>query len=115
MESLARVIAFAILLAAMPVTAAAQEVEIVLGKAAAAMNGTNVKSVRFSVAGSGYEVKAGTSPSTWAHIRIESETREVDFQRPALQRGNRLITIDSPWEDQYELWTTPQAFLKGAI
>src|SRR5262245_2513261 len=113
-NSTARIAVFALALSGLPITTSAQEVEAVLAKAASTMNPMAAKTIRFSVAGSGYEVRPAADPSTWRHTRVSSETRELDLERPAFREGDHLITTESPWEEQFELWTIPQAFLKGA-
>jgi hypothetical protein len=78
------------------------------------MNKANVKSLRFTVSGSGYEVGPDRSPSTWKHITIANEKRELDTERATLLKGDRVINVDSPWQGQFELWGILQMFLKGA-
>src|SRR5215813_1066991 len=106
-------IALGVCLAAAPADSA-QEIEELLHKTAVATGSSGVKTVRFSVAGTGYEVGPGTDPSRWTHVRIEHEIRELDLEHLTLRIGNHLVDTNSPWEQQIELWSTPEAFLKGA-
>jgi hypothetical protein len=109
-----QIVVFAFCLTAMTTTAFAQEVKAVLSRAANAMAKANLKTLRFAVAGTGYEVGPEPNPSTWKHITIASQRLELDAERPALRKGDRLITVDSPWAEQFELWSIPQMFLRGA-
>jgi hypothetical protein len=107
-------IAFAVIwLLLAPMASPAQEVDAVLGKAATALGAGNLRTLKFSIAGSGYEVARG-APSTWKHIKIDAEIRQVDITLPSLQRGSRVINAGSSWEDQIELWAVPQVFVKSA-
>jgi len=109
-----QVIALAFYLIGMAPSGNGQEVRVVLSKAAGAMNKANAKSLRFTVSGSGYEVGPDRSPSTWKHITIANEKRELDTERAALRKADQVINADSPWQEQFEMWSIPQMFLRGA-
>src|SRR5262245_41091854 len=98
---------------ATPVTGFAQEVRELLTRSAAMMEKFDLTTIRFSIAGSGYEVKAGTAPSDWKRLPV-SETRKLDLKSTVLEKRSGVASANSPWEDQYELWALPQAFLKAA-
>src|SRR5262245_19696713 len=101
--SFCRLIIVGILLAVVP-HAAAQEPDPVLAKASSVMGSSRVKSLRFSVAGSGYEVGPDKNPSTWKHIQIGTRMLEIDVDKLSLSKDGRIVTTESPWQEQFDLW-----------
>jgi hypothetical protein len=121
-----------ILLAAFPVAAGAQDASAVLVAVQKAMGGQLPASIHVSGAGSGYQPGKGEQPPA-GHFRIESYSQQIDLSQPvvseklvrlerpaaggqpARQTETRQAKVDSPWRDQYLLWTTPYGFLAGAL
>ena len=98
-----------------------------LANAEKAMGASNLKTVQYSGAGSSAGIGQNRNPSAnWPLVRVTSYVREFDFSVPAsraqivrLQDGNQqkqdqTILSTAPWGQQYDLWLSPFAFLKGA-
>ncbi len=104
-----------ILLAALPATSQAQDLNTVINNVTKAMGSANLKTIRYSGSGSSYT--DGTD-AVW----VKSYTRDLDLGVPASrvqivrEKGTetRNITADAPWSKQYELWTNPWEFVRAA-
>jgi len=104
-----------ILLAALPASSQAQDLNTVINNVTKAMGSGNLKSIRYSGSGSSYT--AGKD-ALW----VKSYTRDIDLGVPASrvqivrEQGTetRDVGTDAAWSKQFELWTNPWTFLKGA-
>jgi hypothetical protein len=104
-----------ILLAALPATSQAQDLNTVINNVTKAMGTANLKTIRYSGSGSSY--KAGKDV-----VWVKSYSRDIDLGVPVSrvqiirEQGTETQNIgtDAPWSKQFELWTNPWAFLKGA-
>jgi hypothetical protein len=104
-----------ILLAALPATGQAQDLNTVINNVTKAMGTANLKTIRYSGSGSTYT--AGKDVA-W----VKSYTRDIDLGVPTSraqivrEHGTETqnIAADAPWSRQFELWTNPWMFLKGA-
>ena len=104
-----------ILLAALPASSQAQDLNTVINNVTKAMGSGNLKSIRYSGSGSSYT--AGKD-AVW----VKSYTRDIDLGVPASrvqivrEQGTetRDVGTDAAWSKQFELWTNPWTFLKGA-
>jgi len=111
-----------ILLAALPLTAWAQDAKTVLSKAAKAMGAENLRTLQYSGSGSTYDEKG-------QHIQLKSYSRQIDLNAttssvrmtrvlgtpPADQTLNETVAASSPWNAQFDFWISPYGFLKGAM
>jgi hypothetical protein len=111
-----------ILMAALPATSQAQDINSVIHNVIKAMGSENLKTIRFSASGSSYI--SGKDRSY-----VKSYTRDIDLNTPATriqmvsekgtppteQKENQNIATDAPWSNQYELWTYPWEFVKAAV
>jgi hypothetical protein len=109
------------LLAALPATSQAQDLNIVLNNVTKAMGSAILKTIRFSGSGSTY-----ADGKYVAYLK--SYTRDIDLNTPATrvqmvreegkppadQQESWNIAGDAPWTKQFELWTSPWEFLKAA-
>jgi len=120
-KKLAQLIVWMILLAALPATSQAQDLNTVINNVLKATGAGNLKTIRYSGSGSSYT--AGKDV-----VWMKSYTREIDLSvptskvqivrqqgTPAESRDNQNIGTDAPWSKQYELWTNPWAFAKAAV
>ena len=104
-----------ILPAALPASSHAQDLNTVINNVTKAMGSGNLKSIRYSGSGSSYT--AGKD-AVW----VKSYTRDIDLGVPASrvqivrEQGTetRDVGTDAAWSKQFELWTNPWTFLKGA-
>ena len=109
----------AILMAALPVTASAQNAKTILGAVMKAMGAENLNTIQYSAAGS-----SGNGESL---LRIKSYKRELDFktsssrteivrvQNDMDQAQSQTIHPTSAWDTQSDIWLSPHGFLKGAL
>jgi hypothetical protein len=111
-----------ILLAALPATGQAQDLNTVIINVLKATGAGNLTTIRYSGSGSSYT--AGKD-AVW----IKSYTRDIDLSvlsskvqivrqqgTPAVDsREDQNIGTDTPWSKQFELWTNPWAFANAAI
>lgn len=87
-------------------------------------------SLRVTAAGSAYVPGAGDAGER-QHMRLQALSQELDLAAPRFsetavivdtragakepaRKTSRVAGADSPWTDQYALWTTPAGFLAGA-
>ena len=127
---------FAILAAWAAPAARAQDAKGVLSNASKAMGADGVKSVQYS--GTATEFAFGQAvnvSSPWPGFAEKSYTRTVNYETPAWhvdrvladippnRRGGGLppapaqtvvISANTPWAQQVDLWMTPYGFLKAA-
>ena len=106
-----------------------QDAKSVLALAAKAMGVENLKTLQFTGSGSAAALigQNVTPTSGWPTVRVKSYTRQLDLdamsssvQSVRVQGTtdtpfNQVINATSPWSQQYDLWVTPYAFLKGAM
>lgn len=130
-------LAFAVLI---PAGAAAQDAKTIVENAVKAMGAGNLGSVRYSGSGFTYASGQAVNPSSpWPKFNLKSYERVIDFdaggaeqtmvrtqaenpprgggQQPIIgeQSQNALIGFKDPWATQFEVWITPEGFLKGAL
>ena len=117
----AHLLVLIILLAALPATGQAQDLNTVINNVTKAMGSANLKSIRYSGSGSSY---TGGKNAVW----VKSYTRDIDLSAPSSRvqivrdqgassgdtTESQNVGTDAPWSKQFELWTNPWAFLKGA-
>jgi len=110
-----------ILLAALPATSQAQDLNTVINNVTKAMGSANLKTVRYSGSGSSYQSGKDVSwvKSYTCEIDLSVPLSRVQIVReqgtpPADAKETLNIGADAPWSKQFELWTNPWAFLKGA-
>ena len=109
------VLVLMILLAALPAFSQAQDLNTVINNVTKAIGSANLKTIHYSGSGSSY---TGGKEAVW----VKSYTRDIDLGVPESREQivrpqgteSRNVSIDAPWSKQYELWTNPWAFLKGA-
>jgi len=92
-----RPFAFAILLAAFPVTGWAQDAKAILSKAAQAMGTENLRTLQYSGSGSSYDDKG-------QHATLNTHSNRLDLN----------ATPSGDWDTQLEFWLSPYGFLRGA-
>ena len=93
-----------------------------------AMGVGSVKTISYSGAGSNAGIGQNQNPGAgWPLVRVKSYTREIDFGAPASrvqmvrvqngadQKQDQTVQANAPWGQQYDVWVTPVAFVKGAI
>jgi glyoxylase-like metal-dependent hydrolase (beta-lactamase superfamily II) len=120
---------------------AAQDAQTVIAKASHAIGAYTVKSVQYTGTGFDYAFGQAANPgSPWPKFIEKSYTRVIDFDAPAsrvdrvrLQGENPprggggqpivgeqtqtqtiIVTPDTPWAQEAEIWTTPHGFLRAA-
>ena len=111
----AHLLVLMILLAALPATGQVQDLNTVINNVTKAMGTANLKTIRYSGSGSSYT--AGKDV-TW----VKSYRCDIDLSVPAsrVQIVREQVTetqnvgTDAAWSKQFELWTNPWTFLKGA-
>jgi hypothetical protein len=105
-----------ILLTALPAISQAQDLNTVINNVTQAMGSSNLKTIHYSGSGSSY---TGGKNAAW----VKSYVRDIDLgattSRAQIIRDqgtpeSQNISIDAPWSKQFELWTNPWMFLKGA-
>lgn len=105
-----------------------QDAKSIVATAAKAMGAENLKTVQLSGSGSAAAgIGQNVNPNAgWPTVRVKSYTRQLDLdamassvqsvrvQNNADVPANSVIAANAPWTQQYDLWITPYAFLKGA-
>lgn len=132
--------AVALVGALLPVGATAQDAKTVVRNAAKAMGAENLGSVRYSGSGFNYALGQAVNPtSPWPKFNVKTYERVIDFdaggalqtmvrtqgenpprgggQQPLIgeQSQTLLTSFHQPWASQFEIWITPEGFLKGAL
>ena len=106
-----------VLLAALPATSQAQDLNTVINNVTKAMGSANLKTIRYSGSGSSY---AAGKDVTW----VKSYRRDIDLSGPSTRiqivrdQGippvDQSIGADATWSKQFELWTNPWMFVTAA-
>jgi glyoxylase-like metal-dependent hydrolase (beta-lactamase superfamily II) len=104
-----------------------QDASATVGVVAKAMGAENLKTIQLTASGSAAGIGQNVNPTSgWPTVRVKSLTRQIDLdalasnlqsvrvQNNADAPFNQVISASSPWAQQYDLWITPYAFLKGA-
>ena len=129
------------LAAAMVWTASAQDARTVIATASKAMGVDTLKTVQFSATGWDFALGQAPNPgSPWPKFIEKSYTRAINFETPAskvdrvrmqgenpprgggqqpvageqTQTQTILVSADTPWAQQLEIWMTPHGFLRAA-
>jgi len=113
-----------------PVPPPPTDAKSVLAAVEKAMGAASVNTIQYSGSGSNAGIGQNRNPQAdWPLVRVKSYTREVDFgatgspasrvQTVRIQGGNeqkqdQTIAPGAPWGQQFDVWLTPYAFLKGA-
>jgi len=135
------VVVFATLLSAFLGSAAAQDAKTVIADASKAMGVDALNTVEYSATGFDFALGQAYSPSSpWPKFIEKTYTRAIDFRTPAskvdrirLQGENPprgggqqpvigeqpqsqtiIVTANTPWVQQLEIWMTPHGFLRAA-
>jgi len=111
--------------------AAPQDAKTVLANVAKAMGAETVKTIQYTGSGSNAGIGQNRNPGAdWPLVRVKSYTREFDYNTPgapasraqlvrvqggAEQKQEQIIPPTAPWGQQYDVWLSPFAFLKGAM
>ena len=125
----------------LPGVAAAQDAKAVLGDASNAMGVATLNTVEFSATGLDFVFGQAYNPSSpWPRFINKSYTRTIDFRIPAskvdrvrLQGENPprgggqqpvigeqpqsqtiIVTANTPWVQQLEIWMMPHGFIRAA-
>src|SRR5688572_6847104 len=131
-------IAFVIIATAVP---SAQDAKTVIAAASKAMGADELKTIQYSATGFDFVLGQAYNPSSpWPKFINKSYTRAIDFQVPASRvervrlqgenpprgggqqpvRGEQpvnqtiIVSANTPWAQQLEIWMTPYGFLKAA-
>ena len=129
------------LAAALAWTASAQDARAVIGSASKAIGVDTLKTVQFSASGMDFALGQAPNPaSPWPKFINKSYTRAINFETPASRvdrvrvqgenppRGGGqqpivgeqsqsqtiIVTSDTPWVQQLEIWMMPHGFLRAA-
>jgi glyoxylase-like metal-dependent hydrolase (beta-lactamase superfamily II) len=121
-------LALVILIAAPPGGTQAQDSKTVVNTVVRAMGAENLRTLQLSGSGSNAGVGQNVNPSSaWPTVRVKTYTRQIDFeaiassvemvriQNDAEQTQTQVIPANAPWAQQFDIWVTPYAFLKGAM
>jgi len=105
-----------------------QDGSAVVGAVVKAMGAENLKTVQLTASGSTAGIGQNVNPTSgWPTTPVKSYIRQIDldamasnlktirFQNNADVPQNDVIPSNAPWSQQYDLWVTPYAFLKGAM
>lgn len=129
------------LAAVLAVTASAQDAKAVIGSASKAMGVDVLKTVEFSATGMDFALGQAPNPSSpWPKFINKRYTRAINFETPAskvdrvrvqgenpprgggqqpvvgeqTQSQTVIVSADTPWVQQLEIWMTPHGFLRAA-
>lgn len=130
----------ALLGAMLPAGAAAQDAKAVVENAVKTMGAENLGSVRYSGSGFNYALGQAVNPSSpWPKFNLKTYERVIDFdargarqtmvrtqgenpprsggQQPLIGEQTQTVVNGfwQPWTSQFEVWITPEGFLKGAL
>ncbi|OLE78303.1 MAG: hypothetical protein AUF76_19570 [Acidobacteria bacterium 13_1_20CM_2_65_9] len=122
-------------------TASAQDAKTVIGNASKAMGVDALKTVQYSATGMDFALGQAPNPSSpWPKFINKSYTRSINFETPASrvervrvqgenpphgggqqplvgeqpQTQTIIVSADTPWVQQLEIWMTPHGFLRAA-
>ena len=126
--------------ALLPGLAAAQDAKTIVENAVKAMGAGNLGSVKYSGSGFNYALGQAPNPSSpWPKFNVKTYERIIDFdagstrqvmvrtqaenpprgggQQPIVgeQAQTQVNGFKEPWASQFEVWITPDGFLKGAL
>jgi hypothetical protein len=120
---------FVLLLTALPGGMLAQNASTIVSNAAKAMGADTLKTIQYSGAGSNAGIGQNLNPTAaWPLVRVKTYDRQIDFDAP-LSRV-RMVRIQNDMDQppqtqdvlpnaafatQYDIWLTPQGFLKAAM
>src|SRR6188472_945119 len=117
----------------------AQDAKAVLGGASKAMGADTLKTVQFTAVGYDFALGQAPNPSSpWPKFINRSYTRAINFEAPAsrvdrirvqgenpprgggqqpvvgeqVQNQTIIVTGDTPWVQQLEIWMMPHGFLR---
>ena len=117
-----RALCFGILLCALPAAGWAQDANAVLFAAAHTTGTENLRTLKYSAAGSIYDDKGNVGG-------VKSLDQSIDFRAGSWTTTRKGVTSGEPvtdfiatqtmttatwWDEQFEYWITPFGFLKGA-
>ena len=129
------------LAAALVWTTSAQDAKAVIGDASKAMGVDALKTVQYSATGLDFALGQAPNPaSPWPKFINKSYTRMINFDTPASrvdrvrvqgenpphgggqqplvgeqpQSQTIIVSADTPWVQQLEIWMTPHGFLRAA-
>lgn len=130
----------ALLGALLPAGASAQDAKAVVENAVKTMGAENLGSVRYSGSGFNYALGQAVNPSSpWPKFNLKTYERVIDFdargarqtmvrtqgenpprgggQQPLIGEQTQTVVNGfwQPWTSQFEVWITPEGFLKGAL
>jgi glyoxylase-like metal-dependent hydrolase (beta-lactamase superfamily II) len=119
---------------------AAQDAKSVIESAIKTMGAGNLGSIRYSGSGSNFALGQAPNPSSpWPRFNVKKYERVIDFdagatrqtmvrtqaenpprgggQQPLIGEQTQMQTngFQEPWAAQFEVWVTPDGFLKGAL
>src|SRR6185295_6609449 len=127
--------------AALGWTTSAQDASAVIGSASKAIGVDTLKSVQYSATGLDFALGQAPNPSSpWPKFINKSYTRAIDFETPASrvervrvqgenpphgggqqpivgeqpQNQTIIVSADTPWAQQLEIWMMPHSFLRAA-
>ncbi len=126
--------------AALTWAATLPDAKSLIGDASKAMGTDNLKTIEYSGSGADFSLGQAVNPSSpWPRFNDKSYTRLVDFEAPASRmervrtqgenppRGGggqplvgeqkappQIITANSPWQQQLDIWMLPPGFLRAA-
>ena len=105
-----------------------QDGNTVVAAAVKAMGAENLKTIQLTGSGSAAGIGQNLNPTAaWQTAPVKSYTRQIDLdalasnlrairvQNNADVPVNQVIPPNAAWSQQYDLWVTPYAFLKGAM
>src|SRR5258706_1086204 len=122
-------------------TASAQDAKSVIANASKAIGVDALKTVQFSATGLDFALGQAPNPSSpWPKFINKSYTRAINFEAPASrvervriqgenpprgggqqpiggeqpQNQTIVVSADTPWAQQLEIWMMPHAFLRAA-
>jgi glyoxylase-like metal-dependent hydrolase (beta-lactamase superfamily II) len=123
------VCALLISIAVVSVPIQGQDGKTIVVAVAKAMGAENLKTLQLTGSGSAATgIGQNVNPTAgWPTVSVKSYTRQIDLDALAsnlqtirVQNNadvplNQVIPPNAPWSQQYDLWVTPYAFLKGAM
>src|SRR5580704_4102654 len=120
--------------------ATAQDAKTVIDNAAKAMGVEKLGSVRYSGSGLNFALGQAVNPtSSWPKFNVKTYERVIDFdagassqtmvrtqgenpprgggQQPIVGEQSQSVVngFQQPWASRFEVWVTPEGFLKGAL
>ncbi|HJT86408.1 MAG TPA: hypothetical protein VJ732_01100, partial [Bryobacteraceae bacterium] len=106
----------------------AQDGKALVAEALRAVGAENLRTIEVTGSGSTAGIGQNRNPTLgWPTARLKSYTRQLDLSLPASNvqmirvQNNRdvsqsqVISSNSPWSQEYDLWISPYGFLQGAM